>query len=35
MEGVVGVRRALGVRSGIDDGVLDEAVAAALEEVNQ
>jgi hypothetical protein len=34
MEGVVGLRRALGVRSGIDDGVLDEAVAAALEEVD-
>lgn len=33
MQGATGVRRALGERSGIDDGVLDEAVAAALEEV--
>jgi hypothetical protein len=33
MEGALGIRAALGRCSGIDDGVLDEAVAAALEEV--
>lgn len=35
VDGMQGLRRALGRRSGLEPGHLDEAVAAALKEVNQ